>query len=111
MSQGNCRAPGGYRSYVKTKTLCLPIVLLLSAVSLAGYGVDPPLLLPDYPYRVMDDEVPDLYPEPGRAVRLRSSVREGLITWRLYYRGLPVSPAMAGELSRLTRRQIGWSIR
>ena len=111
MSQGNCRAPGGYRSYVKTRTLCLPIVLLLSAVSLAEYGVDPPVLLPEYPYRILDDEVPALYPEPGRTVRLRSSVREGLLTWRLYYRGLPISPAMAGELTVLTRRQMGWSVR
>lgn len=96
---------------MNTRSLIPSIVLTAAAVGLAGYGVDPPSLIPDYPYRVMEEDVPDLYPEPGRSVRLRPSVREGLLTWRLYYRGVPISTARAGDQALLARRQMEWGIR
>ena len=86
-------------------------MLLTAATAVAGFGVDPPALLPDYPYEVLDRETRDLYPELGRNVRLRPSVLPDLLTWRLYFMGFPISPARAGELDALYGRQLGWSLR
>ncbi|MBD3369660.1 hypothetical protein GF402_04770 [Candidatus Fermentibacteria bacterium] len=86
--------------------LLLQALVVVYTSAIAGIGVSPPSLLPDYPYRFLDREFPRIYGDVGYRVLVVPSVRKELLNFRLSYMGRPVSRARSWGvdplLSRLT---------